>query len=204
MASHTALIFIDPYNDFIHPAGKLYSALVESLKDTDTITHMHEVLAAARAARIPVYYVLHQQYKPGNYDGWQQMTANHVALKEGKVFEEGSWGARIFEGMEPVRENGDVVLSKHWNSSSFQNTDLDFLLRQREITHVVFAGLVTNTCVETTARYAYELTDATAAFSTEQKNAATNIIWPLFAQKVTTTAAWTAGLKGEKREKYES
>ncbi|KAK5160870.1 hypothetical protein LTR04_004423 [Oleoguttula sp. CCFEE 6159] len=192
MASHTALIFIDPYNDFIHPAGKLYSALVESLKDTDTITHMHEVLAAARAARIPVYYGLHQQYKPGNYDGWQQMTANHVALKEGKVFEEGSWGARIFEGMEPVRENGDV------------NTDLDFLLRQREITHVVFAGLVTNTCVETTARYAYELTDATAAFSTEQKNAATNIIWPLFAQKVTTTAAWTAGLKGEKREKYES
>lgn len=41
--------------------------------------------------------------------------------------------------------------------SSFQSTDLDFQLHQREITHVVLAGLTTNTCLEATARYAYEL-----------------------------------------------
>lgn len=41
--------------------------------------------------------------------------------------------------------------------SSFSNTDLDYQLRQRDITHLIFAGLTTNTCVETTARHAREL-----------------------------------------------
>lgn len=41
--------------------------------------------------------------------------------------------------------------------SSFQNTDLDFQLHQREITKVVIMGLTANACVESTARYAYEL-----------------------------------------------
>jgi nicotinamidase-related amidase len=45
--------------------------------------------------------------------------------------------------------------SNFW--SSFQNTDLDFQLRQRDITNVVIAGLTANACVEATARYAYEL-----------------------------------------------
>lgn len=47
-----------------------------------------------------------------------------------------------------------VDLTKH---SSFQNTDLDYLLRQREVTNVVIAGLTANACVESTARYAYDL-----------------------------------------------
>jgi nicotinamidase-related amidase len=40
--------------------------------------------------------------------------------------------------------------------SSFHNTDLDYQLKQRGITHVVIAGLL-QTPVEATARYAYEL-----------------------------------------------
>jgi hypothetical protein len=42
-------------------------------------------------------------------------------------------------------------------TSSFHNTDLDYQLRQRGIRNLVIAGMVTNTCVESTARYAYEL-----------------------------------------------
>lgn len=41
--------------------------------------------------------------------------------------------------------------------SSFANTDLDYHLRQRDITHVVVAGMVANTCLESTARYAVEM-----------------------------------------------
>lgn len=41
--------------------------------------------------------------------------------------------------------------------SSFSNTDLDYQLRQREIKNLVFAGLTANTCLESTARHAYEL-----------------------------------------------
>jgi nicotinamidase-related amidase len=42
------------------------------------------------------------------------------------------------------------------SSSSFQNTDLDYQLRQRGIRHLVIAGLVAETCLESTTRYAYE------------------------------------------------
>ena len=41
--------------------------------------------------------------------------------------------------------------------SSFANTDLDYQLKQRGIQHLVFAGLIANTCLEATARFAYEL-----------------------------------------------
>lgn len=41
--------------------------------------------------------------------------------------------------------------------SSFQSTDLDFQLRQREMCYLVLAGLTANTCLEATARQAFEL-----------------------------------------------
>lgn len=42
-------------------------------------------------------------------------------------------------------------------NSSFQNTDLDYQLRQRDIQNLVLGGMTANTCLESTARYAYEL-----------------------------------------------
>lgn len=41
--------------------------------------------------------------------------------------------------------------------SGFANTDLDYQLHQREITHLIMAGMVATTCLESTARYAREL-----------------------------------------------
>lgn len=51
--------------------------------------------------------------------------------------------------------------------SSFENTDLEFQLRQREIKHLVFAKLEQSACVEAYER-GYTITmlkDATAAFN---------------------------------------
>ncbi|UKZ74567.1 hypothetical protein TrVFT333_002237 [Trichoderma virens FT-333] len=171
--AHTAVLLIDPYNDFLHPDGKMYKAMSASLEATNTVKHILDLLAAARSNKIPVFYGLHQQYNAESFYG--------------------QLGAKIYEGMEPKPENGDLIFSKHWSSSSFQNTDLDFLLRQRTITNVVIAGLTANACVESTARYAYDLgyhvtllSDATASFTQEQKLAATEVSWPLFASKVVT------------------
>lgn len=38
------------------------------------------------------------------------MTETHETIREGKVFEEGSWGAQFYEGLEPQPSNGDVVV----------------------------------------------------------------------------------------------
>jgi nicotinamidase-related amidase len=39
------------------------------------------------------------------------------------------------------------------------------------------------------------LKDATAGFTIEQKNAATDLIWPLFANEVKTVKEWIATLE---------
>lgn len=54
-------------------------------------------------------------------------------------------------------ENGKLYTDDPRFNSSFANTDLEYQLRQRDITKLVFAGLTTNTCLESTARYAREL-----------------------------------------------
>jgi nicotinamidase-related amidase len=84
--SNTAILFIDPYNDFIHPNGKLYGLLADSLAKLDTISHLKEVLSAARAKKIPVYYGLHQQHKPGFIVGWKHANSTQQGQAQGKAF----------------------------------------------------------------------------------------------------------------------
>jgi len=201
-----AVILIDPYNEFLHPQGKLYPAVESTLKSLDTITHMKNLVTFARAHKIPIYYGLHQQYKEGrNFLGWNHMTKQHVSTKAGKVFEEGSFGVEFFPGLEPdVLGNGDVIVGRHWSSSSFQNTDLEFQLRQRDITKVAIAGLEANTCFEATSRYAFELgfhvtmlSDATASFNIKAKDTSEELIWPLFANEVTTVGEWIESVEKE-------
>jgi nicotinamidase-related amidase len=156
MTTNTAVLLVDPLNDFLHPDGKLYASIEASLQDTQGIHHMKEVILAARKAEIPIFYGLHQPFRDGAFFGWKHMTPSNQRVEKLHLFEE-KWGGKILEGLEPDPANGDVIVSRHWNSSAFQNTDLSLQLRQREITHLVIAGLTTNTCVESTARYAREL-----------------------------------------------
>ena len=114
--SDTAVILIDPYNDFLHPDGKSAGALQANLVAGDTVAHLKQLVTTARAAKIPIYYGLHQQYEEGHYDGWNHMSLSHHGIKARKLFEKGSWGAGFYEGLEPQLSNGDVVVSKHWNS----------------------------------------------------------------------------------------
>ncbi|KAI8296089.1 hypothetical protein K4K56_008099 [Colletotrichum sp. SAR 10_98] len=162
----------------------------EKTHEKGTVENIRSAVAAARSKGIPIYYGLHQQYTEHSFHGWKHMTPNNVKQSRLKFFAEGSWGAEILQGLEPDVTNGDVVASRHWNSDSFENTDLDFQLRQREITHLVFAGLTANTCLEASARHAFELKDATAGWSKELTDAATTLIWPLFAQEVPNTEEW--------------
>ena len=116
MTSKIAIVFIDHYNDFLHPKGKLYSRLEHSLNKTDTIAHMENVLKVARANRIPLFYCMHQQTDDHSFKDWTLMTNNQTGARDNKVFRAGSFGAEYFKGIEPDFDNGDVVVSKHWNS----------------------------------------------------------------------------------------
>lgn len=116
MANNTAVILIDPYNDFLHPKGKVNPVLADSMKATGTIEHLQQLIKTARANKIPIFYCLHQQTDAYFTKSWQMMNPSLTRLRDGLVFEKGTWGAEIYEGMEPDFDNGDVIISKHWNS----------------------------------------------------------------------------------------
>jgi nicotinamidase-related amidase len=111
-----AIVLVDPYNDFLHQDGKLNPMVRDSLQKTDTIMNLHKLLKFARVHMIPVFYCLHQQSHDYSMQGWNMMNTNLTVIKTRKVFEEGSWGVELYTGMEPDFANGDVVVSKHWNS----------------------------------------------------------------------------------------
>jgi ureidoacrylate peracid hydrolase len=77
-----------------------------------------------------------------------------------------------FYGVEPCA--GDHIVTKH-RYSGFVGTDLDMVLRSKGIETLLFTGVATNVCVETTARDAFNLNyhvvfveDCCGAFSPEE------------------------------------
>merc|ERR1712046_69727 len=76
-------------------------------------------------------------------------------VKGGKCFLKSSPASDFVKGMEPAK--GDMVVSGKIGLCAFQSTNLDFILRQNSIKHVALCGFLTNCCVESTMRTAYEL-----------------------------------------------
>lgn len=120
--SNTAIVLVDPYNDFLHTAGMMHSSIAADLEASNVIYNLKTLLAFARSQKIPVFYSLHQNYVEGHYSGWKHLTKLNAAIKELHVFAEG-FGGKILEGLEPVAENGDVVASKHWNMKYVRHLD---------------------------------------------------------------------------------
>jgi ureidoacrylate peracid hydrolase len=188
----TALLVIDPYNDFISERGKVWDRLKTVAEANDCIPHMLQVLNAARKAGLRVFYALHHRYRPGDYETWKYLAPTQKAAWSHKTFEHGTWGGEIRREFAP--QPGDIVALEHWCSSGFANTDLDVQLKQHGLHQLIVIGLLAHTCVESTVRFAaelgYEVTvvrDATASYSDEEMHAALDVNLPNYASAMVTT-----------------
>lgn len=190
--AHTALLFVDPYNDFLDPKGKLWPLVAKVAESNGLHAHLSVALAAARSAGLPVFIVPHHQWEPGDFESWDHPTPYQLGAARHEMFARGSWGAEWYPDFAP--QPGDTVVKEHWGGSGFANTDLDMLLKQRKVTHVILIGLIANTCIETTGKFASELgyhvtlvRDATAAASPEAMHSAHDINGPTYAHAILTT-----------------
>ena len=188
----TALLVIDPYNDFISEGGKLWDRLKGVAEANNCVPNMLQVLNAARNAVLRVFYVLHRRYRPGDYETWKYIAPVQKAAWRRKSFEYGTWGGEIRPEFEP--KPGEIVATEHWCSSGFANTDLDMRLKNHGIHQLIVVGLIAHTCIEATVRFAaelgYEVTvvkDAVADFSDAHMQAALEINIPNYASAIVTT-----------------
>lgn len=190
-ASRTALLFVDPYNDFLSEGGKLWPMVEAVATRVGLHAHLRAVNEAARNAGLPVFIVPHHRAEPDDLAGWNHPTPYQQGSSRHQVFARGSWGGDWHPDFAP--RPGDTIVSEHWGGSGFANTNLDFLLKQKGITHLILIGLIANTCIETTARFGAELgyhvtlvKDATAAFTDAAMHAAHEINGPTYAHAILT------------------
>jgi nicotinamidase-related amidase len=106
---------------------------------------------------------------------------------DGNAFVKGTWGAAIVDALTPVA--GDIVIEGKRGLDTFASTNLDFILRSKGITTIALGGFLTNCCVESTMRSAYErgyevvtLSDCVAATSSEEHANAIKYDYPMFSK----------------------
>ena len=188
----TALLVIDPYNDFISEGGKLWDRIKAVAEANQCVPNMLQVLNVARQAKLRIFYAMHRRYRPGDYESWKYIAPIQKAAWKRKTFEYGTWGGEFRSEFQPGPD--EIVVGEHWCSSGFANTDLDLQLKKHGIHQLIVIGLIAHTCIEATVRFAaelgYEVTvvkDATADYSDEAMHAALEINIPNYASAIVST-----------------
>ncbi|NTW42596.1 MAG: cysteine hydrolase, partial [Cellulomonadaceae bacterium] len=176
-----------------------HGAVQDVMESTGMLANARTALEATRAAGATVIH------SPIAFQaGYHEITSHPYGILKGVVdstaFVKGSWGAEIVADVAPVE--GDIVIEGKRGLDAFGSTNLDFILRSKGITTVVLAGFLTNCCVESTMRSAYEkgfevitLTDAVGATSQAEHTNAITYDYPMFS-KPTTVAEYVEALRG--------
>jgi ureidoacrylate peracid hydrolase len=157
--AETALIIVDMQNAYASPGGYLDLAGFDISGAAPAIEKIGEAAAAARAAGMPVIFFQNgwdadylEAGGPGS-PNWHKSNALKTMRRrpelQGKLLAKGGWDYELVQALQPVP--GDIVVAKP-RYSAFFNTNLDSLLRARGIRSLVFTGIATNVCVESTLR----------------------------------------------------
>lgn len=158
----TALIVVDMQNGYASPGGYRHLAGKDIGPARLVIDNAKKVLASARRAGITIAYLQNGWDSALKNAGGPQSPnwykSNPLKLMRerpelaGKILTQGSWDYEFVEGLEPAASDFVVPKARY---SGFCGTDLDSILRARSIRHLIFIGIASNVCVESTLRDAY-------------------------------------------------
>ena len=162
--AQTALVVVDMQNAYASPGGYIDIAGFDVSGARATIAKTQQVLEAARAAGMLVIFFQNGWDKdyaeaggPGS-PNWHKSNALKTMRArpelEGALLAKGGWDYALIDDL-PTRP-GDLVIPKT-RYSGFFNTNMDSTLRARGIRTLVFCGVATNVCVESSLRDAFHL-----------------------------------------------
>ena len=146
-----ALLVVDMQNGFCHQEGS-FPKIGRGLDGAmEAVANAAVAVGQARAAGIPVVFTRHV-YRPGRPDEGAALIRNSPELAGVSGLAVGTWDADVCAelGCGP----DDLVVDKV-RFDAFQWTSLEPLLRGLDVTALMICGVVTNICVETTARSAF-------------------------------------------------
>ena len=163
-AATTAVIVVDMQNAYASEGGYVDEAGFDIGPAAGVIPKIAEVVDIARAAGMPVVF-LQNGWDPDYVEAGTPLSPNWYksnALKTmrarpeltGKFLARGGWDYDLVDGLH-VQE-GDLRVHKP-RYSAFFNSQLDSVLRARGIRTLIFTGIATNVCVESTLRDGFHL-----------------------------------------------
>jgi ureidoacrylate peracid hydrolase len=163
-ADETAVIVIDMQNAYASPGGYVDLAGFDIAGAASVIDRISIVLKAARKADVQVIYLQNgwdpeyvEAGGPGSPNWHKSNALKHmrkVPELAGQFLARGGWDYALVDGLKP--QPGDIQLHKT-RYSAFFNSQLDSVLRARGIRKIVFVGIATNVCVESTLRDGFHL-----------------------------------------------
>jgi nicotinamidase-related amidase len=187
--STTAVVLIEYQNEFTTPGGVLHDAVAKVMTDTKMLGNTVEVVNALRRRGVAIMHAP-ITFAPGYGELTKHPYGILKGVVDGNAFVKDTWGAAICDALKP--SGGDIVIEGKRGLDTFASTNLDFILRSKGIKTVVIGGFLTNCCVESTMRTAYEhgfdvitLTDCMAATSSEAHANAIGFDFPMFSTPMT-------------------
>ncbi|MGA2792137.1 MAG: isochorismatase family cysteine hydrolase [Roseiarcus sp.] len=184
--AHTALVVIDMQRDFVEPGG-FGETLGNDLSPVAAIVPtVAALIALFRQKQWPILHT-RESHKPDLSDcPPAKRLRGSPALRigdegpMGRILVQGEPGNAIVEACAPAR--GEIVIDKP-GKGMFYATPVGEILKQRGVTHLVFAGVTTEVCVQTSMREANDrgfdcllIEDATASYFPKFKAAALDMI----------------------------
>lgn len=198
-AEKTAIVLIEPQNDFLSEGGTMYAHIKEQLAERGVIENLQNLLEGAREKRVRIFYVPFHSFEVG-FPELKKGGPGYEGLRGIEIEMEADWGTgawlRGTPGPEIIPEltpqKGDIVVEGKKTLDAFHSTALDYLLRANEIEYVAFTGFHTNWCVESSARSAYDkgyrvmvLSDCTATDTEREQRYAEEVIFPKIGKVMT-------------------
>jgi nicotinamidase-related amidase len=178
--SHAALVVIDVQNDFCDPDGAVAGRGADVTAVGLMVPRLAALIEAARAASVPVIFVRTTHDETDDTEAWlARYSQEPEQAPPGVICRTGSWGAEFY-GVAP--EPGEIVITKH-RYSAFVGTSLDMTLRTLGVRSLLFTGVATEVCVESSLRdglsaeYLVSLVaDCAATYSTQAQDASVDVV----------------------------
>jgi ureidoacrylate peracid hydrolase len=169
-----ALVVIDMQNGFCAPEGFMARIGLDVSAGAAIVPAINRLIGIARAANVPIFYTRYSLNE--DYSDAGLMLESFPAIEGTGGMVRGSWDAALLSDIAPLDD--EVVIDKT-RQSAFVGTDLEERLRSLGVESLIFCGVTTNMCVESSVRDAYArdlrvtvVSDASAAPSPELHQAA--------------------------------
>lgn len=182
----TAVVLIEFQNDFTSPGGTLHDAVKPVMEKTNMLANTVETVERARSLGATIVHAP-ITFTPDYHELTERPYGILKGVVDSKSFRQGTKGAEIVDVLTPLPN--DIVIEGKRGLDAFASTNLDFILRSRGITNIALGGFLTNCCVESTMRTAYEkgynvvtLTDCTATLSDDEQRLAIEKNYPMFSR----------------------